>query len=206
MLIKIDHICYSCQKGAEEIAMSRFCGYHELFRQKDIPNLSIKRKRSMRENVSHNIIYLENKGSFPIEITSYENIAEGQDGFLFDYKNNVIEMYSDHIPMSVALLEFCGAKRKSETTDQAEMSMHGILDKLTLTIIIKKSEQPKPWILDRGGNVCLALVVKDLESIRRKIGTIFDVSDIKELEINGRVLKLFFAFGLCGETIEFLSV
>lgn len=206
MLIKIDHICYSCQKGTEDVAKSKFCGYHEVFYQREVPNLSIKQKRCIRENVSHDMIYLEKAGSFPIEITSYENIALEEGGFTFDYHNSVMETYSDHIQTSIAFLELCGAKREADHTGRTVMSMRGLLDKQALTIIIKQAKKPKPWILDRGGNACLGLIVRNLESTKQKIRKAFEVTETKELPINGRILKLFFAFGLCGETIEFISV
>lgn len=206
MLIKIDHICHSCRKGKEDEVKAEFHGYHELFHQKNIINMPIKQKRCMRENRFHDIIYLEKQGSFPVEITSYENIADVESGFAFDFDRNEIRMSADYMERSIAFWELCGAKRKIETENDIMLTMRGLLDKQTLTIKIAKAKTQKTWILDGEGNVCLGLVVKNLEYEKRRIEESFEASDIKELNVNGRLLKLFFAFGLCGETVEFISI
>ena len=206
MLIKIDHVCYTTNKGKGKNIIEANSSYNIVFKEENLINLDIKQGKSRCTNVVHDIIYLESEERIPIEITEYSNIEWGENGPVFNSEISTLYVPTDNLQNSIEFFEFCGAKIDEKSMTQAKGRLKGLFDKITLNIELNLVEQRQEWILDREGVCCLALVVNDIEKERVKWLERYNATDIRKLEVNGRKLKIFFGVGKCGETIEVISL
>lgn len=206
MLIKIDHICYACSLNEEQDVLKKYSDYNLKFTEKNLKNIDIKKKILSCKNEHHNINYLESTNALPIEITSYQNICEEQNSLFYDDKKLLLRILSNNVQLTKELFALCGAKFQQECDDYAIGTIKGIFDKKALNIEIRHSSEKREWILDGEGVCCVAIVVKDINEERKKWLRNFDATEIDELEVNGRKLKIFFGMGKCGEKIEIISL
>lgn len=206
MLIKIDHVCYTCARGSEKNIIESNPYYNVCFKEVNLENLDIKQVKSCCYNDIHDIIYMEAEGKIPIEITEYPTIAEGENRLAFDSATSTLVIPTDNLQQSIDFFQFCGAKISQQNSCRVQGSIKGLFDKTALNIDLVLTEQKTEWILDRGGICCLALVVKDVEKEREKWLERYEATEIRELDVNRKKLKIFFGFGKCGETIEVISL
>lgn len=206
MLIKIDHVCYTCARENDKSIIDANPSYKVLFKETDLENLDIKQGMSCCENKVHDIVYLEAKGKIPIEITEYGVIDEGKNEPAFNSETSTLYIPTHNLADSIAFFQFCGAKIPEQTLTYAKGTIKGLFDKTTLNIELNLSDQACDWILDRSGVCCLALVVKDIEKERDKWLEQYHATEIRMLNVNGKRLKIFFGVGKCGETIEVISL
>lgn len=76
MLIKIDHISYSCRtKDIETVREKTFHDYRIKFRE-SLDNISAKRRYLASWHNRHELIMLFKEGEFPVELTAYESCTE----------------------------------------------------------------------------------------------------------------------------------
>lgn len=205
MLVKIDHICCTCRTGEEEEVLKSFPEYSVSFVEKNLTNLDIKEEKSNYENTVHDIIYLEAENHVPIEITSYHNVGESGNGISFSQEDSVLHIKTPDVSKTLEVLKLCGAKVTECRDFCAECSLKGLLDKNQLRIEVSSTKENTNWILDEKGICCLAIIVRNIETARDKWMKYYRATEIRSLNVNGRVLKLFFGYGDCGETIEIIS-
>ena len=79
MIVKLDHISYSCAYGKEESIKASFEGYREIFREENIENLSIKSEFMSTQEKEHCLYMMVKEGDVPIEITSYPGCFSGRE-------------------------------------------------------------------------------------------------------------------------------
>lgn len=76
MILKFDHIAYSCQRQDLPQVLARFSSYRQIFCEKSLINIQAKRELMTDKNLSyHDIIMLNSNNGLPIEITAYDETA-----------------------------------------------------------------------------------------------------------------------------------
>ena len=205
MIVKFDHISYSCALNNEEKVRSMFEGYHTEFHEVDLKNMPMKFKYMHSETEKHNIMLLSKTGSYPVEITAYDTCQERQEGVLPKYvvKDELIEIYSVNPEKTKVFLELVGLKKEEDGV----LWVKPMLDERVLKIKVCQSKQDTAVYLDEEGFGSLAFVVDNAKKHREQmINGGFPCSEMEELLVNGKKLKIFFTNSPTNEIIEFIGL
>ncbi len=201
MIVKLDHISYSCAFGEEESIKASFEGYQEIFCEENIENLSIK-SEFMREKVKeHSLYMLVKEGDYPIEITSYPNSHSGSKRLSLE--EGKIRVRTSNVKTTERFYEKLGFRK-----DADRMSLKPLLDKTETCIWVEQDHKTEnTFYLDQKGWGILAFVVDNAKKQKKQMESAgITVTDIQELVVNGRNLKIFFAKSDAGDLVEFIGI
>lgn len=208
MIIKFDHLSYSCSYEEEERMISKFCsasgGYKFQFREQ-IENLPIKNRILQNVCDMHNLVMLQpiNQHNFqvsvPIEITSYPKVS----GYAaYGLSDGMIEFRSPDIGESFLFYQLLGFQKEGRNV----LSLKTMLDKNRVFIKLVESSDVYPHCLDVAGFSSIAWIVNKIEKyVNRLKAQGITVTDINELTVNKRRLKICFLIGEKGEIIELIG-
>ena len=201
MIVKFDHISFTCFLGDEEAAMKEFAGYEQAFCENNVVNLDIKKDFLELDSHMHDLYMLTKEGGYPIEITSYNQCTEGKNrlhvsGGEFVIKSKDVKETEDFY----ANLGF--------VMEQQVMRMKPFLDKDAVTIRIEQDgDLSDKTYLDQKGWGILAFVTDNAERQKRQLDKagVYTTS-VQELPVNGKKLKIFFAESKVGDLVELIGI
>lgn len=204
MLINIDHITLTSNSIEQTIEYYKNIGYKELFIEKNIHNLEIKADFMKNYKDTQTLCILKNNNGIPIEIIDDSKIISGKSFikpvFETDYSIKNVEIY---------------IKDKKTLMEQWKNIGFSIVDNANLTFTGFGNSyffhindcNDNSYFLDNEGFVCIAFIstsiIKDYNMMKQNM---FKVSDIAKININNKLLNIFFAQGYNGEIFEIIEV
>lgn len=205
MILKFDHVAYTCNYESENRSLQKFYDHKIIFRENKLKNLQNKMEFLTNKDLYHNIIYLEKDCNIPIEITSYKSIEDQYcDISVID---NKVEIWSCNLAESIKFFSLLGFKMQDESEKYCNLTFYTIFEKSPVFLEIKKSDQYKGWCLDNKGYCCLAFLADNAQKESIKLSSLgYLCTDIESLTVNGRRLEIFFVQGKCGEVVEIFSI
>ncbi len=201
MILKFDHIAFTCKRKELDEVLASFSEYKQVFFEKGLLNLSVKKQLLSTWKEDHDIVLLNREISFPVEITAYDDTCEGGK---FEINNGAIIVLSDNIFESEIFYQAIGFKKHDDM-----MEIRTILDKrpIPLKLIPESDNMLGQTYLDSAGYCCLAFVTNNAEKERgRLIGKGVKVTGIQPLRINGKNVNIFFAYNDHSDICEFISI
>lgn len=207
MIVKFDHLSYSCSEEEEECVIKEFCstGDYRLQFSEKIKNVKIKTELMQHPSEFHGLTMLQptdkcETANIPIEITSYPKVK----GYSpYNLKEGIIEFKTKDSKESMSFFKCLGFQEG----EKGIMVMKTILDKKPYYIQLVEADDAYACYLDVRGFSSMAWIVTKIEEYvehlrKQKI----KVTDIEDVFVNKRKLKVCFAFGRCGEIIELIGV
>lgn len=161
MILKLDHISFSCAEGRDYLA-SIPQGYREVFAEMGLPNTECKRRFLSDWQDKHNIIMLQSESGIPVEVTQYEAVSV--EGRMSLYQNE-IHLPTCSIQSSVPYFSRLGMKVLSQSITDAVMGLRPFLDKNEFRICLKQDSSPPSlfwmlWVFPQSGYLSTALIRK----------------------------------------------
>ena len=205
MIVKFDHISYSCSLEQEKAICNLFEDYEVQFHEVELDNLPMKQAYMREVQKKHNIMMLQKQRCYPIEITAYEKCFERNLNVKEKYVlcNDVIEIYSDNPSETEKFFEILGMKKGEDSI----LEIKPLLDEKKVRIKVNKAQETTPIYLDEIGFGSLAFVVDNANRQKQLLqANNIESSEIEELTVNGKKLKIFFTKSSCGEIIEFIGL
>lgn len=203
MILKLDHISFSCDKEKDYRA-SIPQGYREVFAETGLPNTECKRRFLSDWQDVHNIIMLQSESGIPIEVTQYRTVSgEGRMGL---YQNE-IHIPTRSIPSSVSYFSRLGLKVLSQSGTGAVMGLRPFLDKNEFRIYLKQDSSPPLPFLDVMGYSSIGFLVDSVDKEAEKLrGSGYMVTRPSVLTVNGKLLRIVFSRGGSGEIVELIAI
>lgn len=207
MIIKLDHLSYSCSEEKEESVLKEFCNtgnYRIQFHEK-IKNAKIKENMMQHPSEFHGLTMLQptNKNetvNIPIEITSYPKV-KGDSPYML--KNGVIEFKTKNQKESTSFFHQLGFQE----VEKGILSIKTILDKKPYYVRLVESDVDYPSYLDIIGFSSMAWIVAKIEKyVEHLKNREIAVTDLGPVFVNNRKLKVCFACGKHGEIVELIGV
>lgn len=202
MLIKFDHITFSCSKNNIYSAIDEYPNYSILFYD-NVKNLSVKKKDMYNYCSTHDIVLLvpKNENSLPIEITAYETTTPNIKAPLTLINYEKIQIHSSKIEETEKLLLALGFKKNGVL-----FHYKSIFAPRNVCIEIVEVNSQQCCKFDLEGYTCLAFMSNSAEKERARLCINFHCSNLQNLDVNGKKLELFFVYGTAGEIIEIFSI
>ncbi|MBQ8822353.1 MAG: hypothetical protein IJZ82_06895 [Lachnospiraceae bacterium] len=199
MIIKFDHISFSCRIG-EEGACRLPEGYFFDFAEEGLPNIGAKDTLLQEKQAVHNIRMYRAEESYPIEITSYPQCEGENQKFLLSAEEIVV--VTQNVEETMEFYEAMGFQRGENNV----LALLPFMDKRKVVLKIKEGDPGKVF-LDKNGMGSLAFVVDRIEKQKQQLEKRgFWVSDIEKLLVNGKALKICFCANAQGDIVEFIGV
>ena len=199
MVLKVDHISYSCstKKEAEESLPE---GYEEEFIETDIPNIQCKKELLHYDNPVHTLRMMKRqKGGVPIEITEYRQVGQEETGM--NLEGDILWIDTPDIGSTAAFFRTLGF------AGQEELVISPILDRESFRICLRSVPYRREACLDSMGYTSLALFVDDLHrEVRRLEEEKIRTTGISPLTVQDRDLEISFVIGSCNEIVELISL
>lgn len=198
MIIKFDHISYSCE--IDNPAVEIVEGFCLDFEERELPNMEAKHVFLQREAKIHNISLYRCEGKYPIEITAYPECT----GYNKKYQvsDEAITVYSrcpDETRRFYEVLGFKGAEG-----DVLELQPFMESKKVILKIQAGETEEV---FLDKLGFGSLAFVVDRIEKHKLQLEkNNYSVTEIETLTVNGKLLRICFAANNVGDIVELIGI
>ena len=200
MILKFDHIAFTCSKDEIDEILGSLKGYNQVFYNTDIPNLEIKHKLMSYWCDTHDILLLEREGEYPIEITAYE-----QTGFekeKYEIRDNIIIVNTSSLSESIDFYRAIGFKQ----SDDCELTINPVIGNNNIILHLNKLDSIMNH-LDNRGFCCLAFITNSVDNEKRKLDKKnISTTDIKTLRVNSKELNIFFAYNTEGDICEFISI
>lgn len=201
MIVKFDHISYSCILEEEEAVKTSLSGYEEVFAEKDLMNLPIKKEFLKLPAKIHNITMLQNPQSLPIEITAYPECVKGEERL--SLTDEGIRILTADIEATTDFYQKLGFKQDGEN-----LRIKPMLDASEICLqLTQVSGTSQITYLDQQGFGILAFVVDNGAKQKRQLESqgIY-TTEIQELTVNGKSLKIFFAKSSAGDLVELIGI
>ncbi len=198
MIIKFDHISYSCQTGEEPVGLLE--GFTQEFSETKLPNITAKNSFLKNKAATHNISLYRCEGKYPIEITAYPE-CDGENR-KYDVSDDLIVVYSPDVETTVAFYEAIGFK----VTEDKCLELLPFMEQKKVVLQVKEADTDEVF-LDKGGFGSLAFVVDRIEKHRTQLEKkAFQVTDVEMLKVNGKELKICFVTDGIGDIVEFIGI
>lgn len=202
MILKFDHISFSCEKQQVQ-SLPLTAGYELQFREMSLRNLGCKEAFFQKPHTDHDIYMYERKGALPIEITAYDSCFSGVSSM--DMENDSILIYSPDPAETADFFMLLGLK--SERLDKTAFVLKGSFilgGSITLRIL---QSGMAGWKLDKAGWSSLGFLSGDSQKeLRRMHDAGYEVTDAEELIVNQKAMNIGFCKGPFGEIIEIISL
>ena len=207
MIIKFDHIALTCKISEWKEVSGKLQGYMPLFAEENVPNLSLKAALMSAWHENHVISLLVSNEGLPIEITAYDTVAKGPQKYLLAEDSIIVRTKA--LRDSMAFYEDLGFRTLSET--EMEKSFLIAPSKLHLQFEEEKEAEESPQqhlpYLDQAGYSCLAFVTNNAEKERTNlIRKGVQVTEVDELPLGQKTMKIFFVYNLLGDVCELIEV
>lgn len=201
MIVKFDHVSYSCSYEQEEQTKASFEGYEEVFCEKELKNLPIKKEFLKLPAESHNIIMLQKEEAVPIEITAYPECPKGKEKLVVGAGGFVIN--TADLEKTKVFYEALGFHRDGE-----KLYMKPMLDTKEIVLqFVQNCGVENATYLDMQGWGILAFVVDNGAKQKKNLENAgIYTTEIQELEVNGKKLKIFFAKSDVGDLVELIAI
>lgn len=201
MIVKFDHISFSCTFADEEMIVKNFAGYEEVFSENNLCNLEIKEPFLREKLDTHNIFMLQKEKCYPIEITSYERCQKSK---------GRLNVEADRICIKTADAELTEQLYKSLgfRGENGILEYKPLLDSEAVKLqIIQDSQAATTTCLDDAGYGILAFVVDNSKKQKKQLEEAgFAVTEIQELAVNEKLLKICFVKSKAGDLIELIGI
>lgn len=201
MILKFDHIAFSCRRSELTNVLQRFSDYEQVFFEKNVLNIAAKKKLLSDEALmDHDIVLLQSvkTGDVPIEITAYDVTAGPAK---YDVDGQTIIAYTDNVAESSKFYETIGFKKNGDN-----LQLKTLLDAVPFNIKLCKTEHYS-YMLDGCGFCCIALVINNAEKEKKRLDSeSFMTTEINELVVNNNMLKIFFAYNQSGDKVEYIQI
>lgn len=206
MIIKFDHIAYSCEKGEMQRYKSTLDGYHEVFHYSSVENIEIKFGLMQNRLADHDIALFEKENSIPIEVTGYDHVGEGESHY--ETVNNIINVNSPDGAASGKFYENIGFKTDKDRVHMTLRPLVGIPVKIKIHDKVNKGIYAEADnYLDRAGYCCLAFITNNpwKEKSRLESRGLY-TTDIVPLQLGGTKMDIFFTKSNAGDICEYIGV
>ena len=202
MIIKLDHVAYTCTADRTEAVIRSFQETHRIVFSDEPKNLSIKADFMSSMPKTHGLIMMEplNAGELPVEITAYEQTFADNNSMAVD--GNTVSIFSPDTSETAVFLEAVGFKK----TEENEWCMTSIFEPKEVCIRVMLQEGAKLNRLDQDGYCCLAFLCSSAAAERQRLSGMLACTPVRQLEVNGKRLELFYAQGGNGELAELISL
>lgn len=201
MIIKFDHISFSCGKEAARPLLVT-AGYELQFQEQALKNISCKQAFFHVPHAEHDIYMYEKPQKLPIEITMYDTCFPGIDSM--SVENHSIVMYSTHPEKTSEFLSLFGLKKTEQTGD--DLMLEGRFALGGVTFGIRKADAVE-WKLDKTGWSSVGFLSSNVQKeLDRVKAAGYEVTCAEELEVNHRRMNIGFCKGPLGEIIEIISL
>lgn len=204
MLLKLDHVSYSCGRG-DGFKKIIPTGYKEQFREEGLPNIECKCSLLKHHDIMHNIImYLSDKDYVPIEITQYETVSDIKNKM--NINGSEIIFFTQNVNESKRFFSCFDMKTRFDSDKLAELYFQPFLDSHEWTIRLCKNDVKEEAVLDICGFSSIGIIVDKLEKVIEKVKIEgFITTGISQLLVNGKLLEIAFCNGFYGEVVELIS-
>lgn len=204
MILKFDHMAFACRYDEIELVKQSCEGYAEIFYERNIVNLPVKRKLMDSDQDDHDIVLMEREGFLPVEITAYKNVRNVRSRYSISKRLVTVKTFSkkksDIFYRSVGFQEI----------NDGMLELKPVLDAETVKIIFEEAEK-KEYLkygryLDDTGFCGMALITDNVDKERARLaGKNVAATDIMSLELHGKKMKIFFAYNDIGDICEFIG-
>lgn len=205
MIVKFDHISYSCALSQENNTRNLFDGYEVQFHEVELDNLPMKHTYMHEKPSKHNIMLLQKNGAYPVEITAYETCHKRSNGIDEKYvlSEELIEIFSENPEKTEQFFELLGMKKGEDSV----LELKPLLDEKKVRIKVHKSNENTQVRLDEEGFGSLAFVVDNAKKQKQSLtDNGIACTETEELTVNGKKLKIFFTNSPSGEIIELIGL
>lgn len=199
MILKFDHLAFSCIKDKLNESITNFSDYESVFIEHNLPNLLIKEQLMQYKGATHDIALLNHKEKLSIEITAYDEVGDlvGK----YDIKDNSIIVTTSSVKSSALFYEAIGFKHNSDNC----YNIHPMLDDRDINIQFKENKMGSTNYLDSAGFCCMAFITNKANKEKKRLEKLnISTTDIMELTVNGKLLNVFFAYNEYGDMVEFI--
>lgn len=205
MILKIDHISYSCDRLSKQNSLV-LENYQKIFGEESLENIDCKKKLLKLGSNTHNIYMYQSKCGAPIEITQYP-VVSGNNTSIEVNGYSVLWRVSD-VRRSVDMFCDLGFEIQKQDKKSAILYIIPFLDKKRYEIIfVQDKKRCGSGYLDVNGFSSLGIFV---DSVKKTIGSVRDeniyVSGISRLCINKRMMDIAFIRGASGEIVEVIGL
>ncbi len=209
MIIKIDHIAYSTLDIESEIKNFEKSGYNLVFLEKNLLNLTIKKDFLHKFQSTHNLSLMTKDNSYSIELLDH-GFTNNQEGFIRPYSMekyfNKIIINTDNIEKSVDFFKLLGFSFTQIIDNMHELKFFSILNPNDFYIYLNYNEKNKYYLDDKNYN-CLALITNSAQKEKEVLkNNGFKTTDIEELTVNGKNVKIFFTQRDDNEIVEIIEI
>ncbi|MBO4750881.1 MAG: hypothetical protein J5546_11250 [Lachnospiraceae bacterium] len=224
MIIKFDHIALTCKISEWKDELAKLSDYIQVFANENVPNLPLKKDLMSTWHENHVIALLVAKNDLPIEITAYDTVAEKP--AKYEFSDDTVSVYTKSTEDSMAFYEAFGFRKTGDfeleksfliAPSSVKLRLRQTIHDASIASAEKGSDfdqadagtcdAPQMPCLDQAGYCCLAFVTNNAEKERtRLIQKGITVTEIDELTLGEKILKIFFAYNTCGDVCELIEV
>ena len=201
MILGIDHIAYSVSDREVEKVKDNFirAGYSIFFQETMLRNLPIKRQFLTDYHPFHDLMLLKKAGNISIELLNHHSTRH-QAGFWNVRSEKEVVFHTPNVTDSVNFWKRIGfSNTRGKTVEYNSVFSQ-------LAIIFEQIDISPATFLDDCGFNSLALLTSSVDDERDKLRDICICSEIAELVVNQRILRIFFARNTTGEIVEFFEI
>lgn len=207
MILKLDHVSYSCTYEEEKEILKQFEGYKEVFFESNLINIDAKKTMMKHFCKYHNIRMLEKDSFIPIELTTYKSCEGNNNAIELKKDYSVIMLHTTNIENTYDFFSNLEIYEEEEVKDGIILSFQPLLSKELLKIYIHKVEKINFPMLDYKGYGAIGIFVdKTLNYMEKFKKNGYFVTEIETLKVNRKNLKIFFVKGKQGEILEIIGV
>lgn len=204
MILGIDHIALSAsdQDVAEIKSGLLNAGYDVFFEELSLENLPIKKQFLSEFHPVHDLVLMKKNGHIPIEVLNHHS-SRRQSGLWRIVSGNEVAFKTSDRMASLDFWQHLGFKPGPENNTAVFNSLFS-----RLSIVFERNEDAThQHFLDDSGFNCLALFSSSVEDDRNKLCESCKCSEIADLRVNGRSLRIFFANNIFGgELVEIFEI
>lgn len=209
MIIGIDHLALSTENLDQGLEMLKGWNYEPEFILRNVPNHEAKKPYLSKISPHHDISLCRKKNGIAIELTAHAVCGplEGPYRVFMDEERAIqsITIETQDLKKSEAFWMGLGFKSCEREKTSSYLKFEGPFSQwnLSLKIIEDKNKKKIPSKIDLKGFSCLALLSTQVISDRK----IFPLSsELFEMNINHRKLKLCLLEGPDGECVELIEI
>ena len=203
MILGIDHIACSVPENEFENVKQNFlnAGYSVFLEETGLENLLIKKDFMTDYKSVHDLILMKKNGCIPVEILNHGSSSR-KTGLFEVVADNSINYKSMDKAGSLRFWEQFGFAGEPDCGKVKYRSFFSSLE-----ISFEESTEKRYSCLDDVNYNCVALMTTSVVEEYAKLKDLCKCSDIAELKVGGRNLKIFFARNISGgEIVEIFEI
>lgn len=198
MIIKFDHISYSCD--IDNPAMEIVEGFSLDFSERELLNIDAKHAFLQKKAMYHDISLYRCEGKYPIEITAYPECGGHNKKYLVS--DEVITVYSECPDETRQFYETLGFKSMEDDI----LGLQPFMESKKVILKIESADTGEVF-LDKKGFGSLAFVVDRIEKHKMQLEKKnYPVTEIETLTVNGKALRICFVMNNVGDIVELIGI